>query len=121
MKTMVKWGIAILFCLLMTACGSDAITQETKDAVSKKTSEVLALYSSMEQTIQENSIEVDSSFGDMKQQLLDMSAKVTSKLEDTTELDGKQSLEQLQKLEDNLKEIKKVVDQYIVKTPDSGN
>ena len=41
--------------------------------------------------------------------------KVKSKLEETTESDGKQALEQLRKLEDDLNEIKKSVDEHIVK------
>lgn len=115
MRKIGKLAVALALCFALAGCQSDAITQETKDAVSKKTNEVLALYSTMEQTIQENSIEVDQSFRDMKQQLTDMSTKVKSKLEETTESDGKQALEQLRKLEDNLNEIKKSVDEHIVK------
>lgn len=110
-------GIAVVFmlCLILTACRSDGITSETKDAVTKKTNEVLALYSDVEKVVNENSIEVAQDFKDMKQQLIVMSDNVKSKLEETTEQDGKRALEELEKIKNNLEEAKNNVEKHIAK------
>lgn len=103
-------------CLALAGCNSDAITQETKDTVTKKTNEVLALYSDVEKKVNENSIEVAQSFKEMKQQLTDMSGKVKAKLDDATEQDGKQAIEELKRLESNLLAAKKNVESQIADT-----
>lgn len=113
MKGLKGIAISLLLCLALVGCSTDSITQETKDAVTKKTDEVLALYSDVEKKVNDNSIEVAQSFKDMKQQLVDMSGKVKAKLEDATEQDGKQALEELKRLENNLQEAKKNVEDHI--------
>lgn len=107
--------VVFILCLVLTACSSDGITPETKDAVTKMTNEVLALYSDLEKEVNENSIEVAQDFKDMKQQLIDMSEKVKSKLAETTEQDGKQALEELGKIKSNLEEAKQNVEKHIAK------
>ena len=117
---MKRYGRAIaiicVICLILTACqsgGAASISPETKDAVTKKTNEILALYSDVEKAVEENSIVADQSFKDMKQQLIDMSDHVKSKLEETTEQDGQQALTELEKIKNNLEEAKKNVEKHI--------
>lgn len=113
---MKKWkriSIILFVCLSLAGCRQDGITQETKEAVKNKSNEVMQLYSDVEMVINENSIEVDQSFKDMKQQLVDMHGKVKAKLDEATEEDGKQALEELEKICNNLNEAKKNVEKYI--------
>lgn len=105
--------LLLLVCFVLTGCSSDAITDQTRDAVSKKTDQVLALYSDVEKKVNDHSIEVDQSFKDMKQQLMNMSGKVKAKLKDATEKDGKQALSELNRLENNLLEARKNVESHI--------
>ena len=64
--------------------------------------------------IQENSIEVDQSFKDMKQQLAKMQKNVKEKIDEAEEEDGKQALEELEKIRNNLNEAKRSVEKHIV-------
>ena len=115
MKKIAKLALILSLCMIFGACQSNTISSQTKDAVSQKTKEVLALYATMAQTIDENSIVVDQSFRDLKQQLTNMSEQLKVKLEEATEQDGIQAIQELERIEDNLKETKKSIDQHIVK------
>lgn len=110
----------VMFCLvlgilsgMLAGCSGDGITDETLNAVREKKSQVLALYSDVEKLVQDNSIAVDESFTNMKQQLIDMSDKVEKKIEDTTETDGQNALKELERLEENLQQAKKSVENQI--------
>ena len=89
----------LLICLSLAGCRADGITQETKKAVVDKT---------------EDGIEVDQSFKDMKQQLAKMQKNVKEKIDEAEEEDGKQALEELEKIRNNLNEAKRSVEKHIV-------
>lgn len=110
----------VMFCLvlgmlsgMLAGCSSDGITDETLNAVREKKSQVLTLYSDVEKLVQDNSIAVDESFTNMKQQLIDMSDKVEKEIANTTETDGQNALKELERLEGNLQEAKKSVEEQI--------
>ena len=104
----------LLICLSLAGCRADGITQETKKAVVDKTEDVIKLYSDVKKVIQENSIEVDQSFKDMKQQLAKMQKNVKEKIDEAEEEDGKQALEELEKIRNNLNEAKRSEEKHIV-------
>lgn len=105
------------FVLVLALCGcaSNRVTDQTKDAVKQKKEQVLALYSDVEKKAKENNIAVDESFTNMKGQLTKMSQKIEEKMEDTTEEDAKRAMEELERLENNLKTAKKNVENHIAK------
>lgn len=114
MKGWKRIFVLLLVCLSLAGCRTDGITQETKKAVVDKAEDVMKLYSDVEKVIQENSIEVDQSFKDMKQQLTKMQKNVKEKIDEAEEEDGKQALEELEKIRNNLNEAKRSVEKHIV-------
>lgn len=106
-----------VFVLILVLCGCDSnrVTDQTKDAVKQKKEQILALYSDVEKKAKENNIVIDESFTKMKGQLTKMSQKIEEKIEDTTEEDAKRAIDELERLENNLKTAKKNVENHIAK------
>lgn len=99
------FALAGLCICLLTGCG-DGITDETADAVTRKTNQALEMYSNIEKLVKDNNLKVEKEFTDMKEQLTTMSTQVKSGLADTTEEDGQQALQGLDKIIANLESVK---------------
>lgn len=105
----------VVLCLILgtlTGCG-DGIKEETAAAVKEKTSQALELYADIEKTVKEHELTADKAFTDMKEQLTGMSAKVNAEVEKTTEEDGQQTMKELDRIIQNLQEVKEKVEKSI--------
>lgn len=106
--------MVIMICALLTGCG-DGITDETKKAVTDKTSQALELYADIEKTVEENKLTAEQEFVDMKSKLTEMSSQIRERVENTTEEDGKLAIAELDKMIANLQSVKKNVDESLAK------
>jgi hypothetical protein len=105
-KGLIALFMAAVLCIgVLTGCG-DGIKEETVATVNDKTSQALELYGDIEKMVEENSLQADQSFVDMKSQLTEMSAKVQAGIKEATEEDGQATIQELDRILENLQEVK---------------
>ena len=112
--------LAIVFTLVLcigifSGCKDESIKEETIAIVNDKTDEALDSYKEIEMMVKDYSLVADESFTGMKDTLADMSARVKKRIKETTEEDGQLTIRELDRIIDNLKEIKIHVREMVAK------
>ncbi|MCH5252377.1 MAG: hypothetical protein J1F22_05330 [Lachnospiraceae bacterium] len=110
-----KLAFLFILCLCvgtLSGCG-DGIKKDTQNLVTEKTNQALQLYSDIEKQVKEHQLQADKAFIDMKKQLTDMSEKIKTGISETTEEDGQLASQELDKIIENLQNVKEKVQKSI--------